>query len=253
MVVGGATAPITLAGTLVVQTAENIAAGIVNKVITGNHGGYGGGTLILDMRTGAPAEGAPESLLLRLATAQIREHYTGSWMASIGGHVSAQVPGLQAGIERAIGILFGLLAGQRTFGAFGSLACGDVGSIVQLMIDLEIGECIKRMLKGITVDEETLAKNVIIEAGIGANYLGNPHTVRNTRKEIWFPELMDRRTVASYINEPTSMLDRAREKARRLVRTAPNKSKLDETQIREINEVVERADREIAGCAQRRI
>lgn len=90
MVVGGAAAPTTLAGALVVQTAENIAAGMIDEAITGSPGGYGGGPLILDMRTGAPAEGAPESLLLRLSTAQIREHYMGSWSASIGGHVSAQ-------------------------------------------------------------------------------------------------------------------------------------------------------------------
>jgi len=247
MVVGGAAAPITLAGALVVQTAENIAAGIINRAITGNIGGYGGGPLILDLQKGAPAEGAPESLLLRLATAQIREHYTGSWTVSIGGHVSAQVPGLQAGVEKAIGYLFGILAGQRILGAFGSLACGDVGSIVQLMIDIEIGEHIRRMMRGITVIEETLAEDVIIKAGIGANFLGNPHTVRNARKEIWFPELMDRRTVASYMAEPATMLENAREKARRLIGTAPNRTRLDQTQIKEIAKVVERADREVAG------
>jgi trimethylamine--corrinoid protein Co-methyltransferase len=247
MVVGGAAAPITLAGVLVVQTAENIAAGIINKAITGSPGGYGGGPLILDMRTGAPAEGAPESLLLRLATSQIREYYMGRWSASIGGHVSAQAPGLQAGIEKAMANLFGVLAGQRALGAFGSLACGDVGSIVQLMIDVELGGWLMRMLRGIVVTGETLAEDVIITAGIGANYLGNPHTVRNARNEIWFPEFMDRRAVASFIDEPSTMLERAREKAKRLIRDAPNKSRLDETQIREINEVVERADREIAG------
>jgi len=249
MIVGGAAAPITLAGALVVQTAENMAAGVINKVITRSPGGYGGGPLILDMRTGASADGAPESLLLRLATAQIREHYMGSWISgwNIGGHVSAQVPGLQAGIEKAIVNLFGILAGQRVLGAFGSLACGDVGSIVQLMIDIEIGEWLSRMPRGIMVAEETLAEDVIIKAGIGANYLGNPHTVRNARREIWFPELMDRRTVASYMAEPTIMLENAREKARKLIRTAPNRSRLDQTQIKEITKVVERADREIAG------
>jgi trimethylamine--corrinoid protein Co-methyltransferase len=247
MVVAGASAPITLAGTLVVQTAENIAAGIINKAMTGNIGGYGGGPLILDMRSGSPAEGAPESLLLRLATSQICEFYTGSRTTAIGGHVSAQFPGLQAGIERSIGILFGLLAGQRAFGAFGSLACGDVGSIVQLMIDLEIGECMRRLLRGITVTDETIAEEVIIRAGIGANFLGNPHTIRNIRKEIWFPELMDRRTVASFMRDPKTMLENAREKAIKLVKTAPNRSKLDETQIGEIKKVVERADREAAG------
>jgi len=247
MVVGGGTAPITLAGTLVVQTAENIAAGMINEAMTGNPGGYGGGPLILDMRTGAPAEGAPESLLLRLATAQIREHYMGSWVAAIGGHVSAQVPGLQAGIEKAIVNLFGILAGQRILGAFGSLACGDVGSIVQLMIDIELGEWLRRILRGIEITGETLAEEVIINAGIGANFLGNPHTVRNARKENWFPELMDRRTVASYMAEQATMLQNAREKARGFIKTAPNRSRLDQAQIKEITKVVERADREIAG------
>lgn len=147
--------------------------------------------------------------------------------------------------------LFGILAGQRVLGAFGSLACGDVGSIVQLMIDIEIGEWLRRMLRGIEVTGETLAEDVIIRAGIGANYLGNPHTVRNARKENWFPELIDRRTVASYMAEPVTMLQNAREKARGLIGTAPNRSRLDQTQIKEITKVVERADREIAGYGSR--
>jgi len=246
-IVAGATAPITLVGALVLQTAENIAAGIISKAIMRELGRYGGNPDVLDMWTGAPACGSSETLLLRLATAQIREHYMGFWAPPVGAHVSAHVPGLQAGIEKAIAMLFGFLCGARSFSALAALGNGDVGSIVQLMIDVEVGNYMRRLLRGINVTEDTLAKDVIIKAGIGASFLGNPHTVKHVRDEMWFPELMDRRNATEWMSNPKTMLANAREKAKRLIETAPNRSKLDKDQIREITKVVERADREIGG------
>lgn len=60
------------------------------------------------------------------------------------------------------------------------------------MLDNEMAGYLRRVLRGLEVDEETLALEVIRSVGIGGNYLDTEHTVRHFRREYWFPKLFDR-------------------------------------------------------------
>jgi trimethylamine--corrinoid protein Co-methyltransferase len=127
------------------------------------------------------------------------------------------------------------------------LGSTDIGSFVQLMIDLEITSYFQRLLDGIQVTPETIAQEVIVEvAPTGARYLEHEHTLEHFRHELWLPELVDRRMAAAWRERPTTMLDNARAKARRLMETAVNRCPLDERQKNEIQRILSAADRETA-------
>ena len=65
-------------------------------------------------------------------------------------------------------------------------------SYAMLLMDAEIWGLMENMFRGIVVNEETLALDVIRAVGPGNNYLRQRHT-RAHMRERWLPELMDRR------------------------------------------------------------
>jgi trimethylamine--corrinoid protein Co-methyltransferase len=64
----------------------------------------------------------------------------------------------------------------------------------QLLIDNEMFGMMLRMLRGIDVDEGTLARDIIRKVGPGGNYLADRHTRDHFKAEHFIPELFDRRT-----------------------------------------------------------
>jgi trimethylamine--corrinoid protein Co-methyltransferase len=140
--------------------------------------------------------------------------------------------------------LIGVLTGARTYSAVGTLGSTDIGSLVQLMIDLEITSYFQRLLQGIQVTPDKIAEEVIKEvAPTGARYLEHEHTLQHFRDELWLPELSDRRLAAAWRDRPETMLEHARAKAKGLAETAPNRCPLDERQVHEIQRILGFADR----------
>ena len=64
---------------------------------------------------------------------------------------------------------------------------------------------IKHVLRGIVVDDDTLAVDVIREAGYGGSFLGADHTVRHFRKELYFPFLFQRKTIDQWLHAGSKM------------------------------------------------
>ncbi len=242
----GSATPVTIAGCMVQQTAESIVCNIITLAVDGRLSGYYSGALATDMRSGAPTQSGPDVDLLQLASAQMAQFCFGARATvSRGPTTTAKVPGAQSMLEKSIATLFAILCGTRSFGSLGTLANADVGSIVQLMLDVEMMEYFQRLLDGVAVDAERLAEEVICEvAPTGARFLEHPHTVRYFREELFSPELADRRVAGAWFNDPTAMLDRARAKAQRLIATAPSRCPLSDEQRRSIREILAAADRE---------
>ncbi len=246
--IAGATTPVTLAGTLVHQTAENLISNIINRAFAGATSlSYGGSPLILDMKFAQQAENSPESHLLRLATGQIAQHCfgLGSGAGVASPVTTAKVPGAQAVFEKTQALMFGILSGARSFGSVGTLASADVGSLTQIIIDMEIIRSIERLLGGIDVTDDKLAVDVIKEVGSDGNYLAHEHTVKYMREEIWAPEILDRRNVGGWLEDPKTMVDNAKEKVREILLHAENRSPLDEHQKREVAKLLKKADQEL--------
>ena len=97
--------------------------------------------------------------------------------------------GVQAGYEKALSILYPVLAGATSVGPIGQVENGFVFSFRQLVIDHEIASFVKRLLRGIEVTEDTLALDTIEEVGPGGDFISLPHTVEHFRQELWISDV----------------------------------------------------------------
>ncbi|MEM2298997.1 MAG: trimethylamine methyltransferase family protein [Thermofilaceae archaeon] len=189
----GATAPATLAGLLVQQNAEILSAITIAELVNpGTPVLYGTVSTIMDMRTGNIALGAVEAGLINAATAQLARFY-GLPSRGTGGTTDSKLPDLQAGFEKAVTLVFAALSGINfVYDSAGSLDSTLAASLEQLVIDDELCGIAARAARGIEVNEETLALNVIEEVGPGGIFLSKLHTVRNVRREHYVPKLLSR-------------------------------------------------------------
>ena len=248
MPVAGTSTPLTIAGGLVQSVAEVLMCNTISLALDHRLMGWTAGPLVTDMRTGAHTQSAPECDLFGLGAAQMGAYiFGGEYTAMASPTTMAKVPGVQAMMEKTLGASWAILNGIRSFGSLGILACADIGSPVQLMLDIELVQYYERLLAGIAVDDDHLAEDVIREvAPTGARYLEHEHSARFCRDEIWTPELSDRSLPMAWMNNPTSMLQNAAAKARKLIAEAPNRCPLSASQRSEIAEIVAEADAEVS-------
>jgi len=244
MPVAGMATPATLAGALVHITAEVLGCNVISLALDDRLGGYCAGPLTFDMKVGIHTQTGPDVQLLRNACAQMGAFMFGGAYRSVGGPTTAaKVPGAQSVMEKALDTMWAICGGVRSFGSLGITAFADIGSVTQLMLDLELMSHFERLLKGITVDEDRLAEEVICEvAPKGAYFLNHDHTAKYFREELWIPELMDRRVPMAWMQDPVTMLDNARAKARRIAAEAENKCPLSDEQKQRVQEILTEAE-----------
>jgi len=246
MVQAGATGPATLAGTLALENAE-ILAGIVLAQLFGPGVPvcYGGIPHIMDMRTAQISFGSPEQGLMAVAMTQMAHYYGLPVYINVGLSDSKRIDA-QSGLERGMTLLMGALAGADTFGHMGILGADQAASLEQLIVDNEMAGYVKRILRSFAVNEQTIALEVIKRVGIGGHFLADEHTLAHFRRELWSPELFDRRDWESWWEDGAkSMVEKAREKKQRiLLHHSPEP--IDPALAREIDEIVAAARRELA-------
>ena len=216
----GATAPVTIAGALVEECA-NVLCGITlaQLVNPGCPCIFAIASGIFNMANGQYAGAAPESDLLHAATAQMARFYHLPFQGGTG--IEATVPDAQAGYERALQVLTNALAGTNFIHlSVGMMEQMLLASYEQCVIDDEIIGAAFRIARGVEVNEETLAIDVIREIGPGGNFLGHDHTARNFRRELWFPKVTNRETYPGWMAAGgKDMRQRANDRARHLLAT----------------------------------
>lgn len=214
----GFSSPVTMAGNLALTHAEQLSGITLAQLVSpGCPVIYGGCPGVIDMRNASFSPGSIERQILNAAISQMAQHI-GIPNYNIGGITDAKLPDVQAGYEKAFGLSLTALVGSNYIHhAAGRIRDGV--AYEQYVIDNEIIGMAKRAVKGIRVNEETLALKEILELGPGGSYIASPHTVRFMREEIFFPGLSDRNDRASW--EQGGSLDgreRARIEARRILR-----------------------------------
>lgn len=106
------------------------------------------------------------------------------------------------------------MAGANLIYGMGMLELGITFSYAQLLIDNEIAVMVKRAMQGISVNDNTLAVDVISLVGAGKDFLGQRHTRDFMAREQSKTELIDRRMRGTWVNRGAkSMAERANEKA----------------------------------------
>ena len=235
---GGATAPITLAGCQVIWSVGTLV-GLAISQLKREGAPYvmaGWGASALDMRTTTQPYAGPD----RRGIAQAMAHYYGLPMFSLGGCSDSKCVDQQAGIEAALTLMVTALTGGHIVHDLGYLESGLCYSLSQLAICDEILGWIEHFMCPVDVSDEALAVDLIDAIGPDGQYLDSEHTFAHFR-ERWYPTLFDRENYDSWLAKGGETLG---ERARRRVEAILAEHKpdpLSEDVAREVRAIVERA------------
>ncbi len=214
----GLVSPITLAGTLAQAAAEILACIVIHQlegpgapVITGS------AILPIDMRTAGLVVGAPEYALGCLASVDYFNHIgVPTWVGA--GRSESHNIDAQTGAEASMSITSAILSGTSFVHSVGALSSGRTGSLEMLVLCDELIGMARRFGAGTTVNEDTLAVEVIRRSAKTSNFLSEKHTMKHLENEMWFPELLERRSENVWRNEGAETLQyRLREKLNTLL------------------------------------
>jgi trimethylamine--corrinoid protein Co-methyltransferase len=245
---GGATAPVTAAGNLVIGIAETLGALVLAYAID-EHAVVGVDIIpsYCDMTTGAFRYATADRIPLLVARIQMISEYYGCPSGVHGGKTDSCFVNVQAGIDKAMTTVFPVLAGAVGIGTVGHLENAVTFSPQQLVIDNEIIRSMRRALKPIEVTEESLALDAIARVGIGGNYLSDDHTVAHFRDELFFSDLFETMKWDFAHSSPVQgMEERAKEIAWGYWKQKPQPV-VDSHILREIDRVVSRAEKQFLG------
>lgn len=191
-IVGGAMAPVSIAGTLTQVLAE-VLAGVAYSQLIRPGAPVIMGTFVtsIDMNSGAPTFGTPEASHITYGAGQLARRL-GLPYRSAGGFCGSKLPDAQAGYESANSLQMGLLAGVNfMLHACGWLEGGLVASFEKFVMDADQLGTLHHFAKGVATDENGQAMDAIAEVGPGGHYLGCAHTQANFKDAFWRSNLLD--------------------------------------------------------------
>lgn len=189
----GTTSPITLAGNVLTHVAETLAGiTLVQAVNKGAPGICGSVGSINDLNTLDHLSGAVERAMINAAVAQMAQHFELP-LYSTGGMSDAKSLDIQSGYESAMSNLLVAMSGANYIhDAAGLMEFDLTVSYEKLVMDNEILGMCQRVLRGIEVNDDTLATDLIIEKGPGETYIMDDHTLAHMRSEFFMPHLANR-------------------------------------------------------------
>jgi trimethylamine--corrinoid protein Co-methyltransferase len=186
----GATAPVSIAAGLAIQVAEALSGiALLQAVRPGSPCMFGSFFSGVDMRSGGPALGMPESVLATIAGGQIARRYGVPYRGG-GGLCSANAVDAQAAYETSMALWATFSSGaDLVVHAAGWLEGGLTTSYEKLALDLEVLRMFRRLPAGIDTSDEWFALDTIREEGPGGMFLGSLHTYKNYREQLFMSPL----------------------------------------------------------------
>jgi trimethylamine--corrinoid protein Co-methyltransferase len=218
----GATGPATLAGTLALCNAE-ILSGIVIVQMTnpGTPVIYMNWARIFDMKAANVSFNSPEFVMLRIAVGQLVRRCYHIPFCSPGFQVDSKMLDVQAGYEKYVTLISMLSGANIMLGE--TVAGANYTDPLGWVIDDELAANYKQIMKGLSVNNETLALDVVrsVGTGPGRNFLGTKHTHRHFRENQWLDyAISDRRSDSIWEKDGAKdAKQRAREKLQQKLRT----------------------------------
>jgi trimethylamine--corrinoid protein Co-methyltransferase len=241
----GATGPVTLAGSLVVNNAEVLGCLTITQLAyPGAPVIYGAGIAAFDMKTLKRAGGGPEHGLTGAAAGELARYY--SMPSIVGGFVStAKMPGAQACYEKFTSGFLPVFSGCSMIAGIGLLDDCTTLAFEEILIDAEIARIVFRIARGIEVNDDTLALNSIRRVGPGGNFLAERQTLEYLRKEHFIPELTDRRSFEAWLKDGAKDIVKiAKEKVKSIIEKHKPKPLEKEVQ-EEIKNIIKIAEEDL--------
>jgi trimethylamine--corrinoid protein Co-methyltransferase len=238
--IAGFTAPVTLAGELVITHAEILALVTMAQLIRpGTPVVYGMSSSVPDMCSGANLSGAVEIGLLGAAVACLSHRCGLPCVVSTG--TDAHAPGAQSVLERMMTLWPVAMAGVDLVNLT-TLETKMSFCPEQLVIDETILSAIERYARGIGVDGPSLALDLIHHTGPGGAFVTADHTLDHHRSELAILDLIGHEPRDNWERAGApSLVARAREKAGRIL-AEHRPPALPETVAAQLDEIAREAE-----------
>jgi len=223
MPLSGATAPITLIGSITQHCAECLAGVVIVQLAKKSAPLiWGGAPAVFDMKHGTTPMGAIETMMINLGDVEMGKFFklpTHAYMSS----TDTKIPDAQAGLEGASGALLASLAGINMVSGPGMLDFLSTQSVEKLLIDNEIAGNAKRLIRGIDDYGSPFASKILSELDEKESLLSHSSTLKYFRKELFLTSpIIDRQSRELWIKSGSkSMRKRAREIAQKLAEKDP--------------------------------
>jgi trimethylamine--corrinoid protein Co-methyltransferase len=201
-IVGGAMAPVTVAGTLTQVLAEVLAGVAYSQLVRAGAPVIAGAFVTsIDMNSGAPTFGTPEASHITYGVGQLVRRL-GLPYRSAGAFCGSKLPDAQAAYESANSLNMGLLSGVNfMLHACGWLEGGLVSSYEKFVMDADQLGTLHHLAQGIAVDENGQGMDAIREVGPGGHFLGCEHTQANFKTAFWRSDLFDYKPYETWAEE----------------------------------------------------
>jgi len=219
-ILGGAMSPVTQPALIAQAHAEAmVGIALTQLVRPGAPVVYGSFLTTMDLKTGAPTFGTPESSLATMAISQLCRRLGLPFRC--GGHLTAsKIADAQAMQESTDTMNPAILAGANfIFQSAGWLEGGLTIGYEKFVMDTDRCGAIARMVEGLTLDDNQFASDAYEEAGIGNNFLGVAHTMRNYKTANYRAELADTNSFEQWTEDGSKdMQQRAYERWTKMLR-----------------------------------
>ena len=221
MALCGLTAPVTLAGTIALVNAENLASFAISQMTkAGAPVVYSSESTAPDMRTGGIHYGSLEEVLIASAAAQMAKHYgVPSMVGGFSVGLAGETPGIHLNPAELVFTSMTSMTSTDFASGIGGLDQAKGAALEQVIIDCDMWEQVREMRKDVPLDEMRFVTDLIKQVGPGGTYLKAPHTARNMRSELFLPTGEKADIFAEYQLDRSQkdMVEQARVRARRIL------------------------------------
>jgi trimethylamine--corrinoid protein Co-methyltransferase len=201
----GGGAPVTLAGAMALGIAENLVGLVVHQLASkGSPFLFGPNVSALDMKSSVVCYGCPEWSLSQAALADMRDEIYGIPIWAFAGASDSKVMDAQAGAEAMFSIITALLSRANLIHDVGFLEYGSTSSLEMITMANELIAMSRFYVKGIPVNDATLALEAIERVGHGGPgsiFLMDDHTYDHFMEALFLPKLLDRSRYDAWKNE----------------------------------------------------
>lgn len=223
MALTGLTSPVTLASTIAVVNAENLASFAISQMTkAGAPVVYSSESTSPNMKTGEIHYGAVEETLIAAAVAQMAKHYGASTMVGgFGVGLGGESPGMYFDPAELVFTSNSSLALTDFASGIGGLDQAKGASLEQIIIDCDLWENVRELRRDVMIDDAHFAIDLVRSVGPGGSYLKEMHTARNMRKELFIQSQQKSDNLALYrLNrDREDMVARARERVKKILST----------------------------------
>jgi trimethylamine--corrinoid protein Co-methyltransferase len=193
-IVGGAMAPVSVAGTLTQVLAEAMVGIAYSQLVRpGAPAIFGAFVTSIDMNSGAPTFGTPEASKILWGAGQLARRLNLPFRSG-GALCGSKLPDAQAAYESANTLQAALLGGVNfMLHACGWLEGGLVASMEKFVLDADQLGVLHSLAEGIDLSPNGQAMEAIFEVGPGGHFLGCQHTQDNFKTAFWRSQVFDYR------------------------------------------------------------